>query len=122
MLGLVTSGSGWRVRTQLRAFEVRRLFATCVFGDELPQRKPHPAQLKLALRRLRCKPAACVYIGDAPEDIEMARRTGVPVIGVIGHSPVPERLRRSHPDALIPTIAALPALLVRGYGRDSGGG
>jgi len=112
-LGLVTSGSAWRVRAQLRALALYPLFAARVFGDEAPRRKPHPAPLRLALRRIGCEPAACIYVGDAPEDVAMARRAGVAVVGVIGHSPVPERLREARPDALIGRIAALPGLILR---------
>jgi phosphoglycolate phosphatase len=112
-LGLVTSGSAWRVRAQLHSLSLRSYFAVRVFGDEIPQRKPHPAQLRIALGRIGCEPAACVYVGDAPEDVAMARRAGVAVVGVLGHSPVPERLRAARPDALIGAITDLPALLYR---------
>src|SRR5579871_3826602 len=89
-LGLVTSGSRVRVRTQLRAFGLERLFSVQVFGDEVPRRKPHPAALWLALSRLGAAPASAVYVGDAPEDVVMARRAGVVAVGVTEHSPVPE--------------------------------
>ncbi len=112
-LGLVTSGSAWRVRAQLGTFALSSLFAARVFGDDAPRRKPHPAPLRLALRLIGCQPAACIYVGDAPEDVAMARRAGVAVVGVIGHSPVPARLRRARPDVLIARIAALPGLLSR---------
>ena len=113
-LGLVTSGSAWRVRAQLRTLGLTSLFATRVFGDEAPRRKPHPAPLRLALRRIGCPPAASIYVGDTPEDVTMARRAAVPVVGVIGHSPVPAKLRAARPDALIERLAALPGLLWRG--------
>lgn len=112
-LGLVTSGSRGRVRQQLRAFGFDRLFATMVFGDEVPRRKPHPASLWLALSRLGASPRSAVYVGDAPDDVRMARRAGVLAVGVTGHSPVPERLRSSRPDALIDRIIALPSLLAQ---------
>jgi phosphoglycolate phosphatase-like HAD superfamily hydrolase len=41
----------------------------------------------------------------------MAHRAGVRAIGVLGGSPVPERLRAASPDAMIETIVELPALL-----------
>jgi phosphoglycolate phosphatase-like HAD superfamily hydrolase len=41
----------------------------------------------------------------------MAHRAGVRAIGVLGGSPVPERLRAASPDATIETIRDLPALL-----------
>jgi phosphoglycolate phosphatase len=112
-LGLVTSGSRGRVRAQLRAFGFDRLFEAMVFGDEVPRRKPHPAALWLALSRMGVQPPSAVYVGDAPEDVMMARRAGVLAIGVTGHSPVPERLRNSRPDALIDRITALPQLLAK---------
>lgn len=113
-LGLVTSGSAWRVRAQLHFLSLDPYFRLRVFGDEIPRRKPHPAPLQVALRRGGLRPASTVYVGDAPEDVYMARRAGVAVVGVLGHSPVPERLRAARPDAIIRTIAELPSLLSRG--------
>jgi phosphoglycolate phosphatase len=112
-LGLVSSGSSWRVRSQIRAFGLEPFFAVSVFGDRVPHRKPHPMQLLLAIHQLGFEPGSCVYIGDAPEDVKMARNAGVAVVGVLQHSPVPDRLRESRPNALIKTISALPELFCR---------
>jgi HAD superfamily hydrolase (TIGR01509 family) len=109
-LGLVSSGSTLRVRSQIRAFGLEPFFAVSIFGDQVPHRKPHPLQLQLAVRRLGCEPGSCVYIGDAPEDVQMARRAGVAAVGVLEHSPVPERLRESRPNALVKTVCGLPEL------------
>jgi HAD superfamily hydrolase (TIGR01509 family) len=111
MVALVSSGSRARVRRQLREFKVDTIFRTQVCSEDAARRKPHPAPLRLALARLRVAPNACVYIGDAPEDIEMAHRAGVRAIGVLGGSPVPDRLIAATPDAVIRSIRELPALL-----------
>jgi len=66
----------------------------------------------LAVRRIGCEPSACIYVGDTPEDVRMARRASMAVIGVVGHSPVPERLRAARPDALVEDLSALPELLL----------
>ena len=110
-LALVSSGSRSRVRRQLREHEVSAMFLTKVCSEDAARRKPHPAPLRMALDQLRALPQTSVYIGDAPEDIEMAHRAGVRAIGVLGGSPVPERLRAASPDALIETIRDLPGLL-----------
>ena len=110
-LALVSSGSRARVRRQLLEHDVAGLFRAKVCSEDATRRKPHPAPLRMALDRLRMAPEVCVYVGDAPEDIEMAHRAGVRAIGVLGGSPVPKRLRAASPDALIETIRELPNLL-----------
>lgn len=110
-LGLVTSGSRARVRRQLRRFGLARHFAARVCSEDSCRRKPHPAPLELALQRMRLAPEACVYVGDAPQDIEMARRARVRVIAVLGPFPVHDRLRAAHPDALVESLEQLPRLL-----------
>jgi len=100
-----------RVRKQLREHNVSTMFLAKVCSEDAPRRKPHPAPLRMALEKLRALPQASVYIGDAPEDIEMAHRAGMRAIGVLGGSPVPGRLRAASPDAMIETIRDLPALL-----------
>lgn len=110
-LALVSSGSRARVCRQMREHKVSAIFRARVCNEDAPRRKPHPAPMRMALEKLRAAPRASVYIGDAPEDIEMAHRAGVRAVGVLGGSPVPERLRAASADALIETIAELPALL-----------
>jgi HAD superfamily hydrolase (TIGR01509 family) len=110
-MALVSSGSRSRVRRQLREHNVSELFLAKICSEDAPRRKPHPAPLRMALEKLRAQPQFCVYIGDAPEDIEMAHRAGMRAIGVLGGSPVPGRLRAASPDAMIETIRDLPALL-----------
>lgn len=107
-LGLVTSGSRARVRKQLREFAFRQYFHACICSEDAPRKKPHPAPLQLALKRMRVQPDECVYVGDAPEDVEMARRAGVRVIGVLGPFPTAVRLRAARPDLLLRSIQDLP--------------
>jgi phosphoglycolate phosphatase len=53
----------------------------------------------------------CVYVGDAPEDMEMARRAGVRSIGVIGPFPSARRIRAARPDVLLTSILDLPGVI-----------
>ena len=111
-LGIVTSGNRARVARQLRDFRLTNLFAVRVCSEDASRRKPHPAPLSLALARLRLAPEQCLYVGDAAEDVLMARRAGVHVIGVFGPFPTHARLRASRPDALLASIEALPELIL----------
>lgn len=107
-LGLVTSGSRDRVRDQIAAFGFEEFFSAFVFSEDASRKKPHPAALHLVLRRLRVRAEDCVYVGDAAEDIEMARRAGVRAIGVLGPFPTAERIRAARPDLLLESIRELP--------------
>lgn len=111
-LGLVTSGDKDRVHKQLRDFKLWDIFEARVCSDDTPHRKPHPAPLQLALRRMKLAPDHCVYVGDTPEDLQMARRTGVrAAIAVLGPFPTGDRLRKANPDLLLESIEQLPAAL-----------
>jgi len=112
-LGLVTSGDRDRVTRQLREFRLTKLFAARVCSGDSPRKKPHPEPLRLALRQMGLLPSACVYVGDAPQDVEMARRAGVRAIGVLGPFPTEKRLRAARPEFLIGSIDELPDLMKR---------
>ena len=112
-LGLVTSGDRDRVTRQLREFRLTRMFGARVCSGDTAEKKPHPAPLRLALRQLSLAPAACVYIGDSPEDVEMANRAGVRAIAVLGPFPTEKRLRAARPDFLLASIRELPEALKR---------
>jgi HAD superfamily hydrolase (TIGR01509 family) len=110
-LGLVTSGDRDRVTQQLRTFRLTRLFGARVCSGDTPEKKPHPAPLRLALRQLRLEPSACVYVGDSPEDLEMAKSAGVRAIAVLGPFPTEKRLRSARPEFLLESIRELPEVL-----------
>ena len=112
-LGLVTSGDRDRVHRQLREFRLTSLFAARVCSGDTRRKKPHPEPLRLALRQMKIAPSECVYVGDAPQDIEMARRANVCAIGVFGPFPTEKRLRAARPDFLLESIDELPGVLKR---------
>jgi phosphoglycolate phosphatase len=110
-LGLVTSGSRDRVHAQIRRFEFASYFKACVYSEDAPRKKPHPAPLELALARLKAEPEECVYVGDTPEDIQMARRAGVRAIAVLGPFPSAKRIRAENPEVLLNSVRELPRYL-----------
>jgi HAD superfamily hydrolase (TIGR01509 family) len=111
VLGIVTSGNRRRVRRQLRSFELADYFSACVCCEDAPKRKPHPAPLEIAMERLRAEPEECVYVGDAPEDVEMAQRARVRAIGVLGPFPTAVRIRAAKPEVLLDSVRELPSYL-----------
>ena len=111
-LGLVSSGDGARVRGELAALELEPLFAAAVCGGETARRKPHPEPLLVALGHLGLAPAECAYVGDSPEDVEMAKAAGAFAVGIPGGFPNREALVASAPDLLVPTLEQAVAALL----------
>ena len=110
--GLVTSGDRARVERELRAHGLTELFAAVVCGSDPVRKKPDPEALLLALERMGVPAARAAYVGDSPEDIEMAQRAGARSIGIPGGFPNREALVRSAPDLLAPSLSdALDALI-----------
>jgi phosphoglycolate phosphatase len=87
-----------------------------VGGDTCARRKPDPQPLLYACEALKVLPSAALMVGDSINDVQAARAAGIPVICVSygyneGRDP-----RTLDCDALLDTLADLPALL-RGGGR-----
>jgi phosphoglycolate phosphatase len=110
--GIVTSGDRTRVSRELSGLGVERYFRTTVFGNDVHNRKPHPEALLLALRRMAVAPERAAYVGDSPEDVEMARAAGVRAVGVPGGFPNREALAASLPDLMAPDVLAAVNALV----------
>lgn len=51
-------------------------FAALVGGDEIARPKPYPDGILEVCRRIRVNPPDAAYIGDAPNDLRAARRSG----------------------------------------------
>jgi HAD superfamily hydrolase (TIGR01509 family) len=110
-LGLVSSGDRDRVIRQLRQFRLTRVFRTRVLGGDTQEKKPHPAPLLKAIHEMKAEARNCVYVGDTPEDVEMARAAGVRAIAVLGPFPTEKRLRAVRPEILLNGLQELPKLL-----------
>lgn len=110
-LAIVTSGDRSRVLRELHQLDVERYFGVVVCGGDVARKKPDPEGLILALRRLDVATGRAVYVGDSPEDVVMARRAGVPCIGIPGGFPNREALAAAAPDLAVDSLdAAVDAL------------
>jgi phosphoglycolate phosphatase len=78
--GIVTNKPHAFTEPLLAQLGIAGRWGTVVSGDRLPQRKPDPAPLLLAARELGLAPGRCVYIGDAPRDIEAGRAAGMKTV------------------------------------------
>lgn len=84
-LGLVTAGHRGLVEEQLDRLGLGTILPVRVCGDDAVAPKPDPEPLRRALRVLGADdvPSRATYVGDAPDDMRMARAVGTRAIGIV---------------------------------------
>ena len=98
----------WLSKRLLDQLGLSPRFAAICGADTFGVSKPDPAFLRETVKRAGGEIAATIMIGDAGPDVGVARRAGVPVIGVeFGYTDVP--IAELKPDRLIGHMRDLPA-------------
>lgn len=98
----------WLSKLLLDRLGLSSRFAAICGADTFGVAKPDPTILQQTLARAGGSTAAAIMVGDAGPDVGVARRAGVPVIGVaFGYTDVP--IAELKPDRLIGHMRELPA-------------
>lgn len=98
----------WLSKRLLDQLELSGRFAAICGADTFGVSKPDPAFLRQTIARAGGQLSSSIMVGDAGTDIGVARRAGVPVIGVgFGYTDVP--IAELKPDRLIHHMRDLPA-------------
>src|ERR1700747_2084926 len=106
-LAVCTNKLEWLSKRLLDQLQLAPRFAAICGADTFGVAKPDPAILKQTVARAGGELSATVMVGDAGTDIGVARRAGVPVIGVtFGYTEVP--IADLKPDLLIHHMRDLP--------------
>ena len=95
----------------LKRLGLARWVDVVVGGDTCARRKPDPQPLLFACESLHVPPSESLMVGDSVNDVQAARAAGIPVVCVSygyneGRDP-----RTLDCDALLDSMADLPALL-----------
>jgi phosphoglycolate phosphatase len=115
-LAVCTNKLEWLSKRLLDELGLSPRFAAICGADTFGVSKPDPAILRQTIARAGGDPSSTIMVGDAGTDIGVARRTGVPVIGVtFGYTDVP--IADLEPDRLInhmrELLGAVDDLLLR---------
>jgi len=98
----------WLSKLLLDQLGLSSRFAAICGADTFGVSKPDPAILRQTITRAGGQLSSAIMVGDAGPDIGVARRAGVPVIGVgFGYTAVP--IADLNPDRLISHMRELPA-------------
>ena len=98
----------WLSKLLLDRLGMSARFAAICGADTFGVSKPDPAILQQTVARAGGQLSTTIMVGDAGPDIGVARRAGIPVIGVeFGYTDVP--IADLQPDRLIGHMSELPA-------------
>ncbi|MBR1251860.1 HAD-IA family hydrolase [Bradyrhizobium sp. AUGA SZCCT0169] len=98
----------WLSKLLLDKLDLSKRFAAICGADTFGVSKPDPVILQQTLARAGAQLAGAIMVGDAGPDVGVARRAGIPVIGVeFGYTDVP--IAELKPDRLIGHFRELPA-------------
>ena len=107
-LPVCTNKLEWLSKLLLDQLGLSARFAAICGADTFGVSKPDPAILRQTVARAGGQLSSAIMVGDAGPDIGVARRAGVPVIGVeFGYTEVP--IADLQPDRLINHMRDLPA-------------
>jgi phosphoglycolate phosphatase len=97
----------WLSKLLLDRLDLSLRFAAICGADTFGVAKPDPVFLRQTVARAGGRLGATIMVGDAGTDIGVARRAGVPVIGVtFGYTETP--IEELKPDLIISRMADLP--------------
>jgi HAD superfamily hydrolase (TIGR01549 family) len=91
---------------------LRGLFQATLFFDEVDDPKPSPAPMRTIMARLGVDPDRCGYVGDAVEDVQMARAAGVRSFALPTGACGADELWAAGADWVGPDLGALLACLL----------
>jgi phosphoglycolate phosphatase len=100
----------WLSKLLLDRLGLSGRFSAICGADTFGVAKPDPAILRQTVARAGGQMSSAIMVGDAGPDIGVARRAGVPVIGVeFGYTEVP--IAELKPDRVIGHMTELPAAI-----------
>ena len=113
-MGVVTNKPARFIAPLLERLGIRDPFGALVGGDSLPQRKPDPAPVHEAMRRLGLQAGKGTYlVGDSINDVRAGRSAGCVVVGVSYGYNHGVDLRQAGAAAVIDRMSDLTACLER---------
>ncbi len=89
---------------------IGRYFSLILGGDDVTEKKPHPAPLYMVLGKLGLRVNELLFVGDSRNDIQAARAAGCPCVGMTYGYNYGEAIALSHPDVVLDRFADLLTL------------
>jgi phosphoglycolate phosphatase len=106
-MALVTNKPTPFIAPLLASLGIIDFFSLIIGGDDVVEKKPHPAPLYLAFGTLGLRASEVLFIGDSRNDIQAAHAAGCPSAGLVYGYNYGEEIALSHPSCVLARFADL---------------
>ncbi|MEN8257110.1 MAG: phosphoglycolate phosphatase [Thermodesulfobacteriota bacterium] len=110
-LACVTNKAERYTTPLLKNLGICHRFGIVLSGDSLSEKKPSGLPLLHAAKHFGLQPENCLMVGDSISDVKAARAAGIAVVCLSYGYNHGMDIRTAEPDAVIDSLAELPALL-----------
>ena len=110
-LGIVSTKFRYRIEAILSRENLLDYFEVIVGGEDVPNLKPHPASLLLAVKKLNLTSSEVIYIGDSVIDAETANRADISFIAVLSGVTTRKMFNKYQIKEVLNSISEIPELL-----------
>ncbi|MCT0129142.1 phosphoglycolate phosphatase [Proteus mirabilis] len=110
-LGIVTNKPTPFIQPLLKQLGIDNDFSLVLGGDDVKQKKPHPAPLYLTMGTFGVKKEELLFVGDSRNDIIAAQAAQCPCVGLTYGYNYGEPIADSKPDFILDDFADLLSIL-----------
>ncbi|WON76735.1 phosphoglycolate phosphatase [Serratia sp. UGAL515B_01] len=110
-MALVTNKPTPFVAPLLTALGIVDYFSLIIGGDDVVEKKPHPAPLYLVFGKLGLRANEVLFVGDSRNDIQAAQAAGCPNVGLTYGYNYGEAIALSRPECVLEHFADLLPVL-----------
>ncbi|SFN43648.1 phosphoglycolate phosphatase [Izhakiella capsodis] len=100
-MAIVTNKPTPFIAPLLQSLAIAHCFSLVLGGDDVVQKKPHPAPLFLVLGTFGLRPESLLFVGDSRNDILAAQAAGCPCVGMTYGYNYGEPITSSQPDIVL---------------------
>jgi len=110
-LGVVTSKTQATALRGLQLFGLDQYINSIVGVEQCRHHKPHPEPVLNGVAALAKEPGCCIYVGDAPSDLQSGKLAGTYTAAVAWTKLPLERLTVEHPDVILTSMREILQLV-----------
>jgi phosphoglycolate phosphatase len=108
-LAVATNKLGRFSREILEHFGMEKLFTVIVGDGDVPQNKPNPDMLRLAMEKMGVEKERTIFVGDSVIDIQTGKNAGIPVFAVPTGNTDRRALENARPEVMLDRLPDLLA-------------